>query len=129
MFGLANLNEKCMNQDCFKYSYIESDFFTKQAKKSCLTFEEVESLQDYVAENLHKGIHLFKNVYKIRVPLGDSGTRGGGRVIYYYAEKINASDLYFLMFYAKAGKENLTTTEEVTLKEYASYIERENARN
>ncbi|MCD7840954.1 MAG: type II toxin-antitoxin system RelE/ParE family toxin [Lachnospiraceae bacterium] len=60
---------------------------------------------------------------KLRIPVNDSGKRGGGRVIYVDIEK--KETIYLLQVYMKNEKEDLTIKERKLLRNMISILKEE----
>lgn len=104
-----------MDREWFEYEFIETEIFERELKKFCASEEEQSKLKNFVAINRHKGKGIGKSgIKKIRVQLKGRGTRGGGRVIYYFTDEID-SFILFMMIYSKSEKEDLSNDEEVLL--------------
>jgi len=89
------------------YSFIETAWFTKRVSE-LLTDEEYNKLQWRLIEfpdagNVIKGSG---GIRKIRQSAKGKGTRGGARVIYYFAAENR--EIFMLDIYAKNEKEDLS---------------------
>jgi hypothetical protein len=101
-----------MEREWFEYEYIEFKAFERELRKLCSSEDEEADVKDHVARNRHRGDGIGKSgMKKIRVPLPGRGTRGGGRVIYYFTDEEDAFIL-FMMIYSKSDQENLSHDEE-----------------
>lgn len=104
-----------MDREWFEYEFIEFKMFERELKNLCSSEHEESELKNYVARKRHKGDGVGKSgMKKIRVPLQGRGTRGGGRVIYYFTDEDNAFIL-FMMIFSKSDQEDLSHDEEVLL--------------
>jgi DNA-binding transcriptional regulator YiaG/mRNA-degrading endonuclease RelE of RelBE toxin-antitoxin system len=105
-----------MNREWFEYVFIEFLSFERELKKLCSSEEQESKIKNFVAFNRHKGDSIGSSgLKKLRVPLPGRGTRGGGRIIYYFTDEDNAFIL-FMMIYSKSNQENLSHEEECLLK-------------
>lgn len=101
------------------YSFRETSPFTRRVIE-LLTDEEYQKLQSRLSEfpdggNLIKGSGGLR---KIRQAAKGKGTRGGSRVIYYFAV---AKEMFFMLdIYDKSEKEDLSQSE---IKELRSIVE------
>jgi len=105
-----------MDRDWFEYEYVELKSFQRQIKKLCSSDEEEAEIKNFVSKNRRKGDPIIgkSGIRKLRVPLGDRGTRGGARVIYYFSDNTEAFIL-FLMIYSKSDQEDLSPDQEKLL--------------
>jgi hypothetical protein len=104
-----------MEKEWYEYEFIEFKIFERELKKLCSSEEEENEVKNHVARHRHRGDGIGKSgMKKIRVPIQGRGTRGGGRVIYYYTDQENAFIL-FMLVYSKAKKEDLSPEEEAIL--------------
>jgi len=104
-----------MEREWFEYEFIEFKIFERELKKFCSSEDEESDTKNYVAHNRHRGDGVGKSgMKKLRVPLQGRGTRGGGRVIYYFTDEGGAFIL-FMMIYSKSKQEDLSHEEEVLL--------------
>ncbi len=97
------------------YSFRETSWFTRQVS-TLLTDEEYNKLQWRLIEFPNAG-DLIKGsggICKIRQSAKGKGTRGGARVIYYFAAK--NQEIIMLDIYAKNEKENLSIAQMRELK-------------
>ncbi len=97
------------------YSFRETSWFTKQVS-TLLTDEEYNKLQWRLIEFPNAG-DLIKGsggIRKIRQSARGKGTRGGARVIYYFAAK--NQEIIMLDIYAKNEKEILSIAQMRELK-------------
>jgi len=60
---------------------------------------------------------------KARIPVGNRGKRGGGRVIYFVPTA--QGTLYLLDIYAKGQKEDLTNADKQAIRSFIESIEQE----
>ena len=94
-----------------RHEYIEVPSFERALKSLCGSEEEESEIKNIVAKNRIYGARLCKkDIRKIRVPLKSKGKRGGGRVIYFFTD-LQTEIIIFLAIYAKADKDNLTSSE------------------
>ena len=89
------------------YSFRETTWFTKQVSE-LLTDEEYTKLQWRLIEFPEAGdiIKGSGGIRKIRQSAKGKGTRGGARVIYYFAAK--NQEIFMLDIYAKNEQEDLS---------------------
>ena len=88
---------------------VESPYFIESAKRYC-SEEEKEAIMDTVVEENHRGNQIRgTKLFKIEVPLGSRGKKGGARVIYYYQL---GRHIYFVFMYSKSDKKDLTNSEK-----------------
>lgn len=101
------------------YGFRETSQFTKKVVE-LLTDEEYQKLQSRLSE-FPDGGDLIKGsggLRKIRQAAKGKGTRGGSRVIYYFAM---AKEVFFMLeIYDKSEREDLSHTE---IKELRSIVE------
>src|SRR5688500_14854462 len=97
------------------YSFRETNWFTKQVSK-LLTDEEYSKLQWRLIEFPDAGdvIKGSGGIRKIRQSAKGRGTRGGARVIYYFAA--DNQEIFMLDIYAKNEKEDLSIEQIRELK-------------
>ena len=93
-------------------TFIEVPVFTRKWRELGLTDENLRELQNILLENPKTGdvIQGTGGLRKIRIPIDNSGKRGGGRVLYIDIEL--KEKIYFINVYAKNEKENLTEDEK-----------------
>ena len=97
-------------------TFIEVPIFTNRWKELGLTDENLRELETIVLENPKAGdaIQGTGGIRKIRIPVGNTGKRGGGRVIYVDIEI--KETIYFINVYAKNEKDDLTEDEKKAFK-------------
>ena len=97
------------------YSFIETSWFTKRVLK-LLSDEEYNKLQWRLIEFPDAGdvIKGSGGIRKIRQPAKGRGTRGGARVIYYFAAE--NQEIFMLDIYAKNEKKDLNIEQIRELK-------------
>lgn len=93
-------------------TFVEVPLFTKKWKDLGLTDEDLRSLENELLENPKAGdvIQGTNGLRKIRIPLVNTGKRGGGRVIYVDIEL--KETIYFINVYTKNEKDDLTEEEK-----------------
>ena len=94
--------------------FIETQVFTRQITE-LLDDDQFRELQEELILNPEAGdlIQGTHGLRKIRVAAKGHGKRGGGRVIYYHFA--SASQIAFLLVYAKAEREDLTSDQKKAL--------------
>ena len=99
-----------------KRTFIEVPSFTRKWKELGLTDEDLRNLENVLLENPKAGdaIQGTGGIRKIRIPMVNSGKRGGGRVIYVDIEL--RETIYFINVYSKNEKDNLTEDEKKAFK-------------
>ena len=103
-------------KEWFEYELIESIYFERDLSKLCRNEQEEDEVKRFVALNRKKGDGIGRTgLKKIRIPLRGKGTRGGGRIIYYFTEEED-SYIFYLFIYSKANQEDLTPREEKLLE-------------
>ena len=97
-------------------TFIEVPIFTNRWKELGLNDENLRELETILLENPKAGdaIQGTGGIRKIRIPVGNTGKRGGGRVIYVDIEI--KETIYFINVYAKNEKEDLTEDEKKAFK-------------
>ena len=97
-------------------TFIEVPIFTKKWKELGLTDDNLRDLDNVLLENPKTGdsIQGTGGIRKIRIPLENTGKRGGGRVIYVDVEI--KETIYFINAYAKNEKDDLTEEEKKAFK-------------
>ena len=97
------------------FSFIETSLFTKRVSE-LLTDEEYSRLQWRLIEFPTAGdiIPGSGGIRKIRISVKGKGTRGGARVIYYFA--VMRDEIFMLDIYAKNEKADLTIQQVRELK-------------
>jgi len=101
----------------------ETPLFVRQAAE-IWNDDEREAFIDFIARNPKAGdiIPGTGGVRKVRWTRGRIGKRGGTRVIYFYYDVEHP--LYLLMIYAKAGRENLTSDEKRSARNFVTSLKR-----
>ena len=99
-----------------KRTFIEVPMFTKKWKELGLTDENLRDLENVLLENPKAGdtIQGTSGLRKIRIPLENTGKRGGGRVLYVDIEL--KETIYFVNVYTKNEKDDLTEDEKKAFK-------------
>ena len=99
-----------------KRTFIEVPIFTNRWKELGLNDENLRELETILLENPKAGdaIQGTGGIRKIRIPVGNTGKRGGGRVIYVDIEI--KETIYFINVYAKNEKDDLTEDEKKAFK-------------
>ena len=99
-----------------KRTFIEVPMFTKKWKELGLTDENLRDLENVLLENPKAGdtIQGTGSLRKIRIPLENTGKRGGGRVLYVDIEL--KETIYFVNVYTKNEKDDLTEDEKKAFK-------------
>ncbi len=84
-----------------KRTFIEVPIFTNRWKELGLTDEDLRELENVLLRNPKAGdtIQGTGGIRKIRIPMDNTGKRGGGRVIYVDIEVKEI--IYFINVYAK----------------------------
>lgn len=97
-------------------TFIEVPIFTNRWKELGLNDENLRELETILLENPKAGdaIQGTGGIRKIRIPMGNTGKRGGGRVIYVDIEI--KETIYFINVYAKNEKDDLTEDEKKAFK-------------
>lgn len=97
-------------------TFIEVPMFTRKWKELGLTDENLRDLENELLENPKAGdvIQGTGGLRKIRIPMPNSGKRGGGRVIYVDIELREI--IYFINVYTKNEKDDLTEDEKKAFK-------------
>ncbi len=85
----------------------------------------IRKLESVLLENPKEGdvIQGTGGLRKIRIPMGNNGKRGGGRVIYVDLEIKEI--IYFINVYAKNEKDNLTEAEKKAFKTIVNILKGE----
>lgn len=99
-----------------KRTFIEVPMFTKKRKELGLTDENLRDLENVLLEN-PKAVDTIQGtggLRKIRIPLENTGKRGGGRVLYVDIEL--KETIYFVNVYTKNEKDDLTEDEKKACK-------------
>ena len=89
-------------------TFIEVPTFTKKWKNLGLTDDNLRALENVLLNDPKAGdvIQGTGGLRKIRIPLENTGKRGGGRVIYVDIEI--KETIYFINVYTKNEKDDLT---------------------
>lgn len=108
-----------------KRTFIEVPMFTKKWKALGLTDENLRDLENVLLENPKAGdtIQGTGGLRKIRIPLSNTGKRGGGRVIYVDVEFKEI--IYFINVYSKNEKDDLTEEEKKAFKAVVNILKEE----
>lgn len=106
-------------------TFIEVPIFTKKWKELGLTDDNLRQLESILLENPKAGdaIQGTGGIRKIRIPLGNTGKRGGGRVIYVDIEI--KETIYFINVYVKNEKDDLTEDEKKAFKAIVKILKEE----
>lgn len=106
-------------------TFIEVPMFTKKWKELGLTDDDLRALQNILLENpkIGKAIQGTGGLRKIRIPLENSGKRGGGRVIYVDVEL--KETIFFINAYSKNEKDDLTEEEKKAFKAVIKVLKEE----
>jgi hypothetical protein len=99
--------------------------FTKKWKELGLTDENLRELENILLENPKAGdvIQGTGGLRKIRIPLENTGKRGGARTIYVDIEL--KETIYFINVYAKNEKDDLTEDEKKAFKAIVKILKEE----
>ena len=99
-----------------KRTFIEVPMFTRKWKELGLNDDDLRRLENELLENPKAGdaIQGTGGIRKIRIPIENSGKRGGGRVIYVDVEL--KETIYFINVYAKNEQDDLTEDEKKAFK-------------
>ena len=105
----------------------ETPFFVRQAE-AVWTDDERLDFVTFIAANPEAGdvVAGTGGVRKVRWSRAGMGKRGGVRVIYFYFS--SERPIYLLMVYAKARKEDLSSTEKSALRELAAVLKSKKGR-
>ena len=105
-----------------KRTFIEVPSFTRKWHELGLTDDNLRELQALLLEKPKLGdvIQGTAGLRKIRIPLGNRGRRGGGRVIYVDIEL--KETIYFINVYTKSEKDDLTEEEKKALKTVVKFL-------
>lgn len=108
-----------------KRTFIEVPTFTKRWKELGLTDEILRTLENILLDDPKAGdvIQGTRGLRKIRIPLGQYGKRGGGRVIYVDVEVKDT--IYFINVYTKNEKDDLTESEKKAFKAVVKILKEE----
>ena len=103
-------------------TFKEVPMFTKKWQLLGLTDEDLRRLENVLLNNPKFGdvIQGTGGIRKIRIPLDNTGKRGGARVIYIDIEI--KETIYFINVYAKNEKDDLTEDEKKAFKEVAKML-------
>jgi hypothetical protein len=106
-------------------TFIEVPIFSKKWNELGLTDEMLRNLENILLDNPKAGpaIQGTGGIRKIRIPLSDSGKRGGGRVIYVDIEI--KETIYFINVYTKNEKDDLTEAEKKAFKTVVNLLKEE----
>lgn len=101
--------------------FIETPTFTRLLA-DLLTDDEYAGLQNVLVETPDKGdiIKGGGGIRKLRFALPGRGKSGGVRVIYYWLR--DDGQIYMLLIYPKAKKDDLTDRETALLREYVKEL-------
>lgn len=105
--------------------FVEVPSFTEKWYRLGLTEEDLRLLENILLKNPKTGdvITGTGGLRKIRIPVENSGKRGGGRVIYVDIEVKEC--IYLLNVYAKNEQEDLTPREKKLLKHLVEILKEE----
>ena len=108
-----------------KRTFIEVPTFTRKWKELGLTDNNLRDLQKILLDNPKAGdvIQGTGGLRKIRIPLDNTGKRGGGRVIYVDIEY--KETIYFINVYTKNEKDDLTEEEKKAFKAVVKILREE----
>lgn len=108
-----------------KRTFIEVPTFTRKWKELGLTDDNLRDLQKILLDNPKAGdvIQGTGGLRKIRIPLDNTGKRGGGRVIYVDIEY--KETIYFINVYTKNEKDDLTEEEKKAFKAVVKILREE----
>lgn len=106
-------------------TFIEVPQFTKKWKELGLSDESLRELQNILLKNPKAGdtIQGTGGLRKIRIPLENTGKRGGGRVLYVDIEL--KETIYFVNVYTKNEKDDLTEDEKRAFKAVIKFLREE----
>lgn len=106
-------------------TFIEVPLFTRKWKELGLSDDILRALQNELLEYPKAGdaIQGTGGLRKIRIPLENSGKRGGGRVIYVDIEV--KETIYFINVYTKNEKDDLTDDERKAFKAIVKILKEE----
>lgn len=106
-------------------TFIETPMFTKKWGELGLSDDILRELQNILLENPKAGntIQGTGGLRKIRIPLQNTGKRGGGRVIYVDVECKEI--IYFINVYTKNEKDDLTEEEKKAFKAVVKILKEE----
>lgn len=108
-----------------KRTFKEVASFTKKWQALGLTDEDLRRLENILLEDPKTGktISGTGGLRKIRIPLEDTGKRGGGRVLYVDVEV--KETIYFINVYTKNEKDDLTEDEKKAIKAVIKILKEE----
>ena len=108
-----------------KRTFKEVASFTKKWQALGLTDEDLRRLENVLLEDPKSGktIAGTGGLRKIRIPLEDTGKRGGGRVLYVDVEV--KETIYFINVYTKNEKDDLTEDEKKAIKAVIKILKEE----
>lgn len=106
-------------------TFIEVPQFTKKWKELGLSDESLRELENILLKNPKAGdtIQGTGGLRKIRIPLENTGKRGGGRVLYVDIEL--KETIYFVNVYTKNEKDDLTEDEKRAFKAVIRFLKEE----
>ncbi len=106
-------------------TFIEVPTFLKKWQQLGLTDNHLRALQNTLLQNPKAGdvIQGTGGMRKIRIPLEDTGKRGGARVIYIDIEL--KEKIYFINVYSKNEKDDLTEDEKKAFKAVIKLLKEE----
>ena len=106
-------------------TFIEVPSFTKKWKELGLTDDNLRQLQKILLDNPKAGdvIQGTGGLRKIRIPMENTGKRGGGRVLYVDIEY--KETIYFVNVYTKNEKDDLTEEEKHAFKTIIKFLKEE----
>lgn len=104
-----------------RVEFIETPTFTRLLS-GLLSDDEYADLQNVLVENPERGDILKGGggIRKMRYALPGRGKSGGVRVIYYWLR--DDGQIYMLLIYPKAKKDNLTDRETALLREFVKEL-------
>lgn len=108
-----------------KRTFKEVPSFTAKWQSLGLDDEDLRTLENILLRDPKTGAAIpgTGGIRKIRIPIEDSGKRGGGRVIYVDIEVKEC--IYLLNVYAKNEKTDLTEKEKKLLKKLVGILKEE----
>ena len=106
-------------------TFIEVPTFTKKWKNLGLTDDNLRALENVLLNDPKAGdvIQGTGGLRKIRIPLENTGKRGGGRVIYVDIEI--KETIYIINVYTKNEKDDLTEEEKRSFKMFVNILKGE----
>ena len=122
---LYNLISKRKGRKIMNRTFIEVPQFTKKWKELGLSDESLRELENILLKNPKAGdtIQGTGGLRKIRIPLENTGKRGGGRVLYVDIEL--KETIYFVNVYTKNEKDDLTEDEKRAFKAVIRFLKEE----